>query len=44
MLEYKITKIMEVYLYTKEGKKIIDLTKTTLKNASEFLIIKNGNK
>ena len=44
MLEHKITKIVEAYLYTKEGKKIIDLTKVTLKNAPESLIIINKNK
>lgn len=44
MLEHKITKIIETCLYTKEGKKIIDLTKVTLKNASEPIIIINKNK
>lgn len=44
MLEYKITKIIEVGLYTKDDEKVIDLTEITLKGASESLIIKNGNK
>jgi len=44
MLEYKVTKIIEAGLYTKDGEKVIDLTEVTLKGTSESLVIKNGNK
>lgn len=39
MLEYKITKIIEAGLYTKDGKKVMDLTNICMPHLLEEIVI-----
>ena len=44
MLEYKITKIIDAGLYTKDGEKVMDLTDTCIPHLLGEIIIKNEEK